>query len=374
MSTERGTVWVDTGSRYFFPHTYPIFTRVLEALQVPTVTRAAGMSFSDGQGGGSLTTPPTNARTLLGMVYPPQNLLWSLSFYWFLRSGIPLVAGQDWTLSPKEYLTRSGIPVAVQKNHLVPSLAAFWGAPVAAMPEFPAYDVLRVMQQGKFGIPHFSAVEGGGSTYAEALRAQSPGVQFESGAAVRRLRRHEKGWTVQRDNGEEGPFAQVIVATPAYAVEGLLGGHPLSQVASGFGHFPTQIVVHRDAGLMPRERFRWTNLNVRYDGTHAWTTEWAGRDLDVDVFRTWLPEGHAEPARVEHRRSFRHLLVDGKSRSRQLEIARLQGQEGVFLAGMYTCDVDNHESVAQSAVTVAERLSPHSPQLALLRGGLSRSS
>jgi predicted NAD/FAD-binding protein len=96
----------------------------------------------------------------------------------------------------------------------------------------------------------------------------------------------------------------------------------------------------------------------------------------MDVFRTWLPPGHPEPARVEHRRSFRHLIVDGQSRARQLEIARLQGQDGVFLAGMYTCDVDNHESVARSAMTLAERLSPESPQLALLRaalgGGLQR--
>ena len=176
------------------------------------------------------------------------------------------------------------------------------------MPDFPAYDVLRVMQQGKFGTPSFSFVEGGGSSYAQALRVQSPGVQFESGAAVRRLRRDAAGWWVQRDSGEEGPFEQVIVATPAFVVEALLGGHPL--------------------------------------------------------------------ARVEHRHSFRHLIVDGQSRTRQLEIARLQGQEGVFLAGMYTCDVDNHESVALSAMTLAERLSPESPQLALLRaalgGGLQR--
>lgn len=125
---------------------------------------------------------------------------------------------------------------------------------------------------------------------------------------------------------------------------------------------------------MPRDRFRWSNLNVRFDGTHAWTTEWGGRDLGVDAFRTWLPPGHPEPARVEHRRSFRHLIVEGQSRARQLEIARLQGQAGVYLAGMYTCDVDNHESVAASAVAVAERLSPESPQLAQLRaqmqGGL----
>ncbi|HNC98750.1 MAG TPA: FAD-dependent oxidoreductase, partial [Myxococcota bacterium] len=342
-------------------------------LQVPTVTREAGMSFSDGQGARTLTTPPTNARTLFTLVSSPQNLLWSTSLYWFLRSGLPLVAAQDWRLSLRDYLVASRIPLSVQQNYLVPALAAFWGAPVADMPDFPAYDVLRVMQQGKFGTPYFSFVEGGASTYARTVREQSPAVRVETGAPVRRLRRDEQGWMVLRDSGEEGPFDQVIVATPSYVVEALLGDHPLARVAAGFRHFPTQIVIHRDPAQMPRDHFRWTNLNVRFDGTHAWTTEWAGRDLRQNVFRTWLPPGHPEPAQVEHRRTFRHLLVDGQSRTRQLEIAQLQGRDGVFLAGMYTCDVDNHESVAASAVAVAERLSPESPQLAQLHAQLGTS-
>ena len=127
VTTERGVVWVDTGFHYFFPHTYPIFSRILKLLQVPTVTRPAGMSFSDGQGGGTLTAPPTGARCLLSLATSPKHLLWSASFYWFLRSGLPLVAAQDWKLSLRDYLTAARIPASVQENYLLPSLAAFWG-------------------------------------------------------------------------------------------------------------------------------------------------------------------------------------------------------------------------------------------------------
>lgn len=367
IATEKGVIWADTGFRYFFPHNYPIFTGVLRTLGVPIATRPAGMSFSDGKGERTLTVPPTNFRTLLRLLTSPRNLLWASSFYWVLRSGLGLVAAQDWEPSLEEYLKSRKIPASIYENYLVPSIASFWGAPISSMFHFPAYDVLRVMQQGKFGNPTFCYVDGGGTAYIEALRKHSSRVRFEQGAPIRHLQKKQRGWMVQRDTGEEGPFAEVIVATPSYVVQTLLGAHPLAQIAAQFEHFDTRIVIHRDPTQMPRERFSWTNLNVRFDGTHAWTTEWVGRDWDMDVFRTWLPPGHSEPARVETRRAFRHLLVDGKSRERQIEIAQLQGRDGVHLAGMYTCDVDNHESVALSAVRVAERLSPESPQLAALR-------
>lgn len=197
IQTERGVVWVDTGFRYFFPHTYPIFTAALKALQVPICTRPAGMSFSDGRGENTLTAPPTNARSLLSLASSPQHLLWSASFYWFLRAGLPLVAAQDWRPSLREYLITSRIPTSVQQNYLLPSLASFWGAPVEAMPDFPAYDVLRVMQQGKFGTPYYSFVEGGGSTYARILRERSPRGPGRDGGA---------GATAQaRRQGLEGP-------------------------------------------------------------------------------------------------------------------------------------------------------------------------
>jgi predicted NAD/FAD-binding protein len=175
VQTERGVVWVDTGFRYFFPHTYPIFTASLNALQVPICTRPAGMSFSDGRGENTLTAPPTNARSLLSLASSPKHLLWSASFYWFLRAGLPLVAAQDWRPSLREYLITSRIPASVQQNYLLPALASFWGAPVEAMPDFPAYDVLRVMQQRKFGTPYFSFVEGGAPPTPGFCASDPPG-------------------------------------------------------------------------------------------------------------------------------------------------------------------------------------------------------
>ena len=216
-------------------------------------------------------------------------------------------------------------------------------------------------------MPAFYDVPGGASAYVTALLADCAAVTLRTGTGVERLTREAGGWRVSASDGTEQHFDVVVVATPAEVAGQLLrsAGHPLADTVAGFKHFDTDIVVHRDFRLMPPERDAWSVINVRYDGQHAWTTEWAGRDLAVNVFRTWLPPGHGLPMGTEHRRQFRHLIVDGDSRARQERIAALQGTDGLYLAGMYTCDVDNHESATTSAVHLGSLLAPRSPRLRL---------
>ena len=51
----------------------------------------------------------------------------------------------------------------------------------------------------------------------------------------------------------------------------------------------------------------------------------------------------------------------------QRRLKALQGQHGLWLAGLYADDADSHESAIRSAVTVAEQLAPESPRLNRMR-------
>ena len=50
----------------------------------------------------------------------------------------------------------------------------------------------------------------------------------------------------------------------------------------------------------------------------------------------------------------------------QRSLAAFQGQNNLWLAGLYTHDIDSHESAIRSAVKVAEGLDPRSAGLKLL--------
>jgi predicted NAD/FAD-binding protein len=235
------------------------------------------------------------------------------------------------------------------------------------MRRFPAYDVLKVLRQGKVGGVGFLDIVGGARTYVAALTRGLADVDIRTGEPVQSVERRGDSWGVRAGSGRLDLFDAVVIATPAWDVAGLFrdDARPaIAEVARGFSWFPTEIAVHRDGSLMPPRREDWGSMNLRFDGAHVWTTEWPGQERNVDVFRTWMQPGDPKPRDLIHRVTFKHLLVDEGSRARQLEIERLQGADGVYLAGMYTTDIDNHESAVSSAITVAKALTPRSHDLA----------
>ena len=99
---------------------------------------------------------------------------------------------------------------------------------------------------------------------------------------------------------------------------------------------------------------------------------WSGRATNTDIFRTWMRPGEPDPASTTHVAEYRHIGCTTQHPQRQAALARLQGTEGVWAVGMYTDGVDNHESAIRSAVTVAERLAPHSERVRWLSPLISR--
>jgi predicted NAD/FAD-binding protein len=372
IDTAAGRVTVDTGFRYFFPTTYPNLLALLSALGVPWKEHQSTVTFRTGDDR-TIVTPPRSAAQLLRLLASPRDILCALSFLWFVQAGRGVVRRGDWSLSLDQYLDRAQVPRWVARCYLVPMLAGCWGAPIEAMRRFPAYDVLKVLRQGKIGGVGFLNIVGGARAYVAALARGLAKVDLRTGEPVRCVERRGASWGVRGGSGREDLFDAVVLATPAWDVPGLFRDNArpaIAEVARGFSWFPTEITVHRDRALLPSRREDWGSMNLRFDGARVWSTEWSGKERNVDVFRTWMQRGDPEPRELLHRVAFRHLLVDEGSRARQLEIARLQGADGVYLAGMYTTDIDNHESAVSSAITVAKALTPRSHDLArvLARG------
>jgi hypothetical protein len=104
-------------------------------------------------------------------------------------------------------------------------------------------------------------------------------------------------------------------------------------------------------------------------------TDWPGRLHGVPVFRTWMRRAAPSRARCSRARTFRHLLVTRETAARSSAASpRCRGEHGLWIAGMYAVDVDNHESALTSAVVVARALAPDSSTLRRLEDEAARSS
>jgi predicted NAD/FAD-binding protein len=124
----------------------------------------------------------------------------------------------------------------------------------------------------------------------------------------------------------------------------------------------TRIAVHGDRRLMPRNPRDWSVLNVRFDPSWSAATMWKAWTAR-GVFRSWVTREPHLPEPLYALRTYQHVLPDPGYFRAQRALAALQGEDGLWLAGVYTHDVDCHESAIASAVSVARRLARDAPNL-----------
>jgi predicted NAD/FAD-binding protein len=365
IAVESGSaqVFVETGFKYFFDETYP--TLVAFARQLGLTLRRCKPSINIARAGRSLLVlPPRSLGQVARLFFSAGSLREALAFRRFLVDGHALVDARDWGPTLRQYAGSRPAIAAIAESFLYPLIASSWGAPLDVMPDFPAYDVLKVLLGGKSGGLGFYEFEGGSSTYVAALARQLGEARLRLGTAVQALARDgdRDGWRISDTAGQIDGFDRVVVATGAPQAHALLRTDPAASrhadVVGRFRHFDTRIVIHRDPSWMPPTRADWCTFNHRVEGRHAWSTEWSGWREREPVFRTWMPPGRPLPAGVVHDQSFQHLVMTAHSLALQRQVAELQGREGLYLAGMYTTDVDDHESALLSAAAVAKMLAP----------------
>jgi predicted NAD/FAD-binding protein len=283
---------------------------------------------------------------------------------------------RDYSVPFHRYLTEGRYPASFGGEFAYPFLAACWGSPIDAIRDFPAYSLLKGMPPGdKAG---FFEIERGMSSYADAFGAELTKVDVRLGTAVRRIERDERSerseragrFLVEDERGERHSFDQLIVAVSSRDATELLRGvpaaAPMQAAVAGFRHFETDIVIHGDASLMPPNRKDWAHNNLFFERDLAWMSDWPGLRDGVPVMRTWLPKGRALPTPLYAQRHFHHLVMTPENAILQRRIAAEQGAAGLWVTGMYTADIDNHESALLSALVPVRALAPRAPNLARL--------
>ena len=219
--------------------------------------------------------------------------------------------------------------------------------------------------------PQWRTLRGGSQTYVRKLIAPfEDRIRLDS--RVVSLTRTPVGILL---NGRDGPLGQVdavVFACPAPRALAILGGDATlaeREVLSAFRYSPNRVLLHGDAGLMPRRRALWSSWNVlgerRLDlAAPASVTYWMNRlqplATDRNLFVSLNPRREPDPGALIAALRFEHPRFTAGTLRAQRALKEIQGVRGYWFCGSY-CGDGFHEDALQAGLTVAAALGAPAP-------------
>lgn len=347
VAGQGGPTAVDTGFIVFNDRTYPNFIRLLDRLGV--ASQESDMSFSVRSdrrdfeyGGGSLPALLAQRRNLLS----PRFLRMILDVLRFYREARALVdEGPETELLG--WLRARGYSEAFVEDHLLPMVGAVWSSSRAGARDFPARFLARFLDNHGLlqltGRPTWRTIRGGSRTYVDAIRAGLRG-EVRSACPIAGLRREDGAVVVRPAEGAAERFDHAVVACHAdQALRLLEDPSPVErEVLSAFPYRDNQVLLHEDAGVMPRRRPAWSAWNYHLDDEGqrgASVTYWmnglqrlAG---DRQFFVTLNRDAAVRPERVLRRLAYQHPVFSAAGVAAQARHPELIGHRRTSYCGAY---------------------------------------
>lgn len=385
-------LFVDTGFIVFNHRTYPGLTPWLASLGVETTP--SDMSFSASLDGGALEWSGSDLNGVFAQrrnLLSPRFLRMLADILRFNREA-PIDAARFRHMinggpSLGEYLDSKGYRGLFLDAYLLPMAGAIWSCPMAQMREFPMTTFTRFCENhGLLSIrerPQWYTIRDGSHQYIHKLQNQlvSEGrnVQWRTGYRVESIQpmakdlQHPRGHAVtirgeDRNNGTcfEETFDAVVLACHSDQAASVLPEKlPARSLASHIRYQGNIAVLHTDTKLMPRRRSAWAAWNYIHDrqtnngSSGISVTYWMNRlqslSIKTPVLVSLNPCRMPEPDRVINTMHYAHPIFDGPAVAAQRELPKVQGIEGIWLAGAWT-RYGFHEDGFQSGVNAARSL------------------
>ncbi len=358
---------VDTGFIVHNPDHYPLLTRLLQTLDVPTQPTTMSFSVHNGRSGVEYNATSLDAlfcqrRNLLS----PRFLGMVRDLFRFYRQAPALLDGEGPGPGLGDWLQANGYGAAFRDEHLVPMASALWSSPPRQILQFPARYLVQFMANHQMlqvsGRPQWRVVRGGSARYVDALRARWT-VHERLSCPVLAVRRHGDRVSVDSAAGSEA-FDQVVLACHSDQALALLADASDNEQAilGAIGYQPNEVVLHTDASVLPRLRKAWAAWNafVPGDGDAPCTVSYCmnllqGLDAPEPLVVTLNRSEAIDPARVLRRLVYQHPVYTPQSVAAQQRRAVIQGQNRTWFAGAYW-GWGFHEDGMRSAVDVAAGL------------------
>ena len=370
VEDDAAPVPIEAGFEFFSERMFPTFVRLLRGLEVPLRRYQMNTTLYAVHHQSVTMLPPVRDGRILPWMFTPYQLSVMLQLDRVLRRARPLMERHDTSLTLGQFLDGIRLTRLFKANVLYPLLQAGWCVELDELNDFIAYDVLRYiyLQRPSALAPlYLTDVAGGNQAYIQALVRTFAEIQTRVSAAVVKITRQNRCFVVHTADGSATEFDSLVIATDAYdaclLLEQLDGGAEAHRILSPITYFKTTIAVHGDRRLMPADPRQWSVVNTRYDERYSQNTIWKHWKSRRLIFRSWVTFDLSLPEPLYATNTFWHPKVDAAYFRAQQQLESVQGCDQLWFAGVYTNDVDSHESAVKSGLKIAQHLAPHSARL-----------
>ena len=339
---------IDSGFIVFNYRTYPLFTQLLQELNVDV--QASSMSFSVKCEKSGLEY---NGTTLNSLFAQRSNLL-KPSFYRmindilrFNREAVALLDTDQANISLGDFLHQSGYRREFIEHYLIPMGAAIWSADPLMMMQFPAGFFIRFFHNhGMLSVdnrPTWHVIKGGSKEYVRKLIAPFRD-RIHIGTAVKAVRRLPHGVEITLSSGKQQIFDQVFMATHSDQALQLLkdASNTEKEILGSIPYQQNEAVLHTDTNLLPKRKLAWAawNYHILQNTQDRVALTYNMNILQAlqskKTFCVTLNNSHAiDESKIIKRVEYAHPVFTPKGVQSQQRQAEINGINRTYFCGAY---------------------------------------
>ncbi|KAG8100018.1 hypothetical protein GUJ93_ZPchr0013g37482 [Zizania palustris] len=246
------------------------------------------------------------------------------------------------------FLQSHGYSRLFQQAYLIPVCACIWSCPSQGVLGFSAFFVLSFCRNHHllqlFGRPQWMTVKGRSHTYVNKVREEleSYGCQIKTACEVQSVSSCDGGYRVVEAGGSEEVYDRIIFAAHAPDALKILGPeatHDELRILGAFQYVYSDIYLHGDKSLMPRNSSAWSAWNflgttnngvcVTYWLNLLQNIEESGRPFLVTLNPPRVPD------HILLRWNTSHPVPSVAAAVAAQELHRVQGSRGLWFCGAY---------------------------------------
>lgn len=371
---------IEIGWEFFNYNMYPHFNKLLSFLEIPIKTFGLTYSFYQENRISQYLLPPIIFKKfkIAWRNFLPNRLFNLMQMRYLLYKAKKLINSNNKTVTLDQFINSLWVTKSFINSFFYPFLSSGWGSTVLDFTHYIAWDVLSLAIGN--GLNMFSSnigleIESGTYSYIKKLNNQLENTDIRLSSLIIDLIFDpiNKKYIIIGKDQQQTLVDQIVIATDAAVASDLLKNIRFASLIraslSKITYVNACVAVHADKKFMPKNVSDWSVINVSYNGIDSKLNIYKAWKSKSPIFRSWMPMGFEKKDHPDFLYSIRyyyHAQVDKNYFENQKFLETVQGENGLWFAGIYTTGLDIHESSIVSAINIAKKLSPESERLKII--------
>ena len=337
---------VDTGFIVFNKKTYPLFTKLLDELNVHY--EKSDMSFSVFSKDRNFEYNGTTLNTMFSQrknIFNYKFIKMIYEIIKFNKVALTLLSAKT-EISLETFLRQNNFSDYFCKNYILPMGSAIWSSNINSMLKFPAVFFVKFFNNhGMLNIndrPQWLTVTNGSKEYVEKLTA-SIKKNIKLNCPVKTVKRNKDSVEIKSSDGTE-IFDYIFFA--CHSDEALkLIVDPSTQekeVLSSIPYSKNEVTLHTDESIMPNNKLTWAAWNYNIDSTNDMPIALTynmnilqNLKTQQTILVTLNDNGNINPEKVLKKINYDHPLFSLRSVEAQKNYGIISGVNRTGYAGAY---------------------------------------